>query len=163
MLAGWVDATAYYQRVYLDGSGRVELRAYEVRQGTDRGVVWSADADEAGPFAAGVSEARIGPTGERIAFLANGQLYVASSGDPGASAVPLSVDGIVGFAWSPAGDRLVASDGAGLTLFDAGGAVLGDVSLDAEVGAPIWREDGLYVPLLDGSETLVRLDEGLFA
>jgi len=154
--AGWAGSVAYYQRVYLDGSGRVELRFAEVTGGVETGNAWSGETGSR--FGEGVTAARVSPDGGSIAYAEVGQLYVAPLSDPVGGAVPIGGAGI-GFDWAPSGNRLAVSDGASLTLVDRAGTNIGTVTVaDSGIGAPLWRDDGIYLPLLDGSGTVVLID-----
>jgi len=158
--AGWAGATAYYQRVFLDGSGRAELRAVSVLGEAPPSVVWRGD--NGGLFGEAVTAARVSPTGERIAFVSNNQFYVASTVDPAGTAQPVA-GAAAGFDWSPGGDRLVASDGAALTVYDAAGTPLTvfEDAAGAPLGAPLWRDDGIYAAAGDDPPALLLLPADL--
>jgi hypothetical protein len=147
--AGWIESTYFYQRVYLDGSGLVELRR------GDGGVVWSSAETGVGQFGAEVGAAVVGPGG-LIAYTVGGELWLADRTDPGNPYASLGY--AVDFDWAPDGGALVVNDGAALTLFDAGGTPSGSVGNAA--GVPIagarWTGQGVvYVTL--GPEPAVRV------
>ncbi|MFM9107011.1 MAG: zf-HC2 domain-containing protein [Chloroflexota bacterium] len=148
---GWAAGIAYYQRLFDDG--RVELRA-----GTPGGggfLLWSGQ--DGGPFGSGLGSARLTPGGDRIAFLANGGLFVAPTADPNAG-VQVPVGAVVGYDWSPAGDRLAVSDGYTVSVFDAyGNGPL--IAVGNQGGIPIgaidWRDDGIAVARFDTGEMIL--------
>ncbi|MGI9253484.1 MAG: hypothetical protein ACR2J8_07050, partial [Thermomicrobiales bacterium] len=148
---GWAGGMAFYQRRFDDG--RIELRS--AAPGGEGFALWSGP--DGGPFGSGLGSARLTPGGDRIAFLANGALFVASTSDPN-SGVALPVGNIVGYDWSPAGDRLAVSDGYAITVYDAyGNGPL--ISVGNQGGIPIgaidWREDGIAVARFDTGEMIL--------
>ncbi|MBA2520931.1 MAG: hypothetical protein H0V24_14810, partial [Chloroflexia bacterium] len=80
---GWASGSPLVQRVYLDGSGLVELRVVPV-DGSGGNPLWSGTADSL--FGEGVTAARLSPDGSQISFVSGGQLYIAPVGDPGSAA-----------------------------------------------------------------------------
>ena len=140
--AGWAGPVAYFQRTYLDSSDVVELTSVSAVSGAPAEVVWSGSG---GLFGDGVEAAQISPAGDRLAFLQAGKLYVAQLGDLERTAAVIGSSG--SFGWSPAGDLLAVSNGSSITVYDLVGTSR-EVFVDADgrvLGAPVWREDGLYV------------------
>lgn len=81
--AGWSGGSPLVQRVYLDGSGLVELRVVPI-DGSGGYPLWSGTADSV--FGEGVTSARLSPDGGQLSFISGGQFYVAPVSDPGSAA-----------------------------------------------------------------------------
>ncbi len=148
---GWAAGMAYYQRRYDDG--RVEPRAGA--PGGGGFALWSGQ--DGGPFGSGLGSARLTPGGDRMAFLANGALYLAPTSDPNA-AVQVPVGSVIGYDFSPSGDRLAVSDGYTISVYDAfGNGPL--IAVGNQGGIPIgaidWREDGIAVARFDTGEMIL--------
>ena len=81
--AGWLGSDPVVQRVYLDGSGVVELRVVPVT-GAPGYALGTATTDSV--FGEGVTAARLSPDGGQISFVSGGQLYIAPVSGPGSAA-----------------------------------------------------------------------------
>jgi hypothetical protein len=79
---GWYGGEPLVQRVYLDGSGLVELRVVPI-SGTGGYVLGTATTDSV--FGEGVIAASLSPDGSQISFISGGQLYIAPVSDPGSA------------------------------------------------------------------------------
>jgi hypothetical protein len=127
---GWVGPVAYYQRVFLDGSDRVELRAVSAVSGEPAETVWSGAG---GPFGGAVTAGRISPAGDRLAFVADRQLYVAATSDPAGTGTLLGGGG-TSLAGPPPATASPLVDGFSLTIHALSGAPAATLA-DAD-GAP---------------------------
>ncbi|MCC6315068.1 MAG: zf-HC2 domain-containing protein [Thermomicrobiales bacterium] len=139
------------QRRY--GDGRIELRA--MTPGGGGYAIWSGM--DGGLFGSGVASAIVTSGGDRVAYLTGGVLYVAPVSDPNA-AVAVPIGTVVGYDWSPAGDRLAVSNGYGIEVFGPNGE--GPlISVGEPGGIPIgpidWLPNGISVTSWDGSETVL--------
>jgi len=159
--AGWDGSVFYYQRVYLDDSGVIELRRANV-DGSGDEVVWSSQDAGVGAFDANVSRAAIG--GRQLAFVNGGQLFVASRNDAG-NAVAVPIGGApLDIAWSPDGSSLAINDGVSITLYDAGGAVLGSATNPNgwQIGGARWTGEGVVYVVYEDPPTVRLLPIGAF-
>ncbi|MEJ7763541.1 MAG: hypothetical protein WKF80_12180, partial [Thermomicrobiales bacterium] len=112
-------------------------------------VAISANGDEVdlGPETTGgeISDGVIGPGGV-IAYVAQGQLLIASLDAPGANPAAVAGGGDArGFDWAPDGSALVVTSGSTLTIVSPSGDVTAtaDVSPAGAARAPAWVTDGV--------------------
>ena len=101
-----------------------------------------------------VGQTLVGPDG-RFAYVANGQLIVATTSAPSSPSgvIPYAGGPVAGFDFSPTGDRLVVSDGVSLTIYDTSGSFLSVISPTGVgvVGAPLWFDPNIWFVSTSGA------------
>ncbi|MEA2510714.1 MAG: hypothetical protein QOJ59_201 [Thermomicrobiales bacterium] len=128
---------------------------------TRLGLDGGQDGPATNPYGA-IGEPVASPFGTLVAYAAGGELIVASTENPWLPFGTSIPDGGGGFAFSPDGERLVVADGAGLALYDLGGALLGRLD-GAAAMAPGWSAAGIFFVAAGDPPTLRRVSPDDFA
>jgi hypothetical protein len=175
--AGWLGDRIYYVRTFPDQPGVAELHSANPDGSDDAvvwtgenvtpvgqrpvatagGILiptqssWllvtpSGDVSNVGANHYGtVTAPTLSPGGSLVAYLAGGQVIVASVNSPGAPIASIPSTG--SFDWSPDGERLVVTDGSGVSMYTNDGALVMAIPNSTGVGiaAVGWTGDDIYL------------------
>lgn len=121
-------------------TGPTQLRRYDPANG------FGAPIPLPDPAMLGNDPVRFSPDGTKLAFLANGDLYLGAADGTGFRTMfPGSCGGFGGFTWGPDSDRIGVQLGpeTGITVFDLTGRMLADHATGMErVGDFRWQPTG---------------------